>query len=222
MNTSYKILIVEDNSSTASALQSLLRLNNYQSILAADGIAAIQCLDSQPFDLILLDINIPEIDGFEILEYVRRYDQDLPIIIISARTDVSDRIRALDSDADDYITKPFDFGELLSRIRRRLRIPHITTFRLKDVVLDYLGLSLTAYSNTINLTYREATIMRLLIENYGSTVSRETLLNCIDAHGSLLTDRSIDVYISRLRKKLSFIDSQLSIRTKRQIGYTIE
>ena len=222
MDKTYTILIVEDDIATATGLQSLLELNGYQTIIAPDGPTAIKILDSQDVKLALLDINIPEFNGFEVLEYIRQHNSEMQIIMLSARMNPADKIRALDAGADDYVTKPFDSGELLSRIRRSLRIPSNNVLQLKDIILDYKNLKLSTESYSIDITQREAMILRLLMKNYGNIVSREDLMNSIDMRGTLSTSRNVDVHISKLRKELESIHSELSIYTKRQVGYTIK
>lgn len=222
MDNAYTILIVEDDSATAAGLKSLLELNDFCTIIAPNGSTAIKLLDDRTINLVLLDINIPEINGFEVLEYIRQYNSEMHIIMLSARINPADKIRALDSGADDYVTKPFDSGELLSRIRRSLRIPSTTILKLKDITLDYKNFKLSTETDSIDITQREAIILRVLIENYGSIVSRNDIMNRIDMHGTLSTSRNVDVHISKLRKELEAIHSELSIYSKRQVGYTIK
>lgn len=217
-----RILIVEDETRLAETLRQLMEDQRYQADTVGDGADGVDYGLTGQYDLIILDVMLPKVDGFEVARRLRAAHISTPILMLTARDDVSDKIGGLDCGADDYMTKPFDSGELMARVRALTR-------RQGEVMGDVLsvsGLSLECSSRllrvgerSVRLGFKEFEVMRLLMVNSRSVVSKETLIAKIWGLDSEAEDNNVEVYISFLRKKLSFLASQVSIGTVRKVGY---
>lgn len=217
-----RILIVEDEERMAKTIQSLLKKQNYLSDIAPDGEVGVDCILSGIYDLVILDIMLPKLDGFQVLETIRSKGITTPVLLLTARSSVTDRIEGLDKGADYYLPKPFAGGELLACIRALLRRPReLETGALTygDVSLDEESGILTCGTVQVSLNSRELELMRILMHNAGAPVSRESLLVKVWGFDTSPESNVVDAYMSFLRKKLNFIHSKVGIESVRRIGY---
>ena len=204
---SARILIVEDDPSIRLGLKRSLEFEGFAVDLANDGEEAIQrAFDKKP-DLIVLDLMLPRVNGFEVCRTVRKYDATLPILILSAKGDEGDKVLGLDLGADDYITKPFSVRELTARIkaalrRRRAMEGDIETFEESGVRIDFAGQLMTVNAEARELSTREFKLLRYLIQNRGRVLSRDQILNKVWGYDYDGTPRTIDNFINKLRQKL--------------------
>ena len=217
-----RILIVEDEERMARTIQSLLKKQNYLSDIAPDGEAGVDCIMSGIYDLVILDVMLPKLDGFQVLEQIRAGGIVTPVLLLTARSSVTDRIEGLDKGADYYLPKPFAGGELLACIRALLRRPRemdsgAVTFG--DLSLDVDGGVLTCGTDYVSLNSRELELMRVLMRAAGTPVSRESLLVKVWGYDASPESNVVDAYMSFLRKKLGFIRSGVGIESVRRIGY---
>ena len=218
-----KFLLVEDNIELAEALLQRLRFDGHV-IDHADKIEdAIAFSEAGEYDLILLDIMLPDGDGRDFLKKHRAAQNDTPIIILTARSQVSDRISMLDLGADDYVTKPFDHAELEARCRavlRRRSGAAQTVTRLGDVAFDPVAGLLTIAGDSVRLRNRELRLLELFINAPGQLFSKQKLVDRLFSYDDDVSDNAIEVYVGRLRKHLE--RSSLRIRTARGLGYSLE
>ena len=218
-----KILIVEDDLSIQALLHDFIQEAGHSVILASDGVEALAKYSEQDFDLVLLDIMLPKIDGYGVCEVIRQ-KSDVPIIMLTALDGEENQIRGLDLQADDYITKPFSMPVLLRKIAAVLRrssklkcIPQTMSYR--NLKLDLAGYKAYAGGEGIDLTPREFEILRELLVNRGRILTRQNLLQAIWKYEFFGEERIIDTHIKNLRKKLGTADY---IETIRGVGYRID
>jgi DNA-binding response OmpR family regulator len=215
-----RILIAEDEPRLASFLQKGLRSNGFATTVAEDGAKASLLARDDEFDLLVLDLGLPGKDGSEVLRELRSSGQRMPVIILTARDDVSDKVAGLERGADDYVTKPFRFEELLARVRVRLRDERAvesTVLRAGEVVLDLRTRRASTEGRTVDLTAREFTMLEVLIRHAGQVLSREQLLSHVWGYDYDPGSNVVDVYIGYLRRKLA----PDSIETVRGMGYRL-
>ena len=222
-----RVLVVEDEAKVAEALRSGLTSERFDVVVAASGEEGFFLLSEKVFDLVILDLGLPGRDGLDVLLAMRRGGMTTPVLVLTARDSVEDRIRGLDGGADDYLVKPFAFGELLARMRalmRRDRRDEPPELVAGDLTMDPLKRSVTRGSRTLNLTPREYDLLECLLVNAGSTVSRAMLARCVwDVEPGLIPlDNVIDVHMSRLRQKVGGDGQTKLIHTVRGVGFTIE
>lgn len=218
-----QILLAEDDELLADGLSAQLRNAGFQVEVAPNGAVADYLLARQNFDLAVLDIGLPMRDGLSVMRTARESQPTLPVLLLTARDSLDDRVLGLQAGADDYVTKPFDFPELEARLRALLRRtqPRSATLQLGDVVLDQVGRRITVAGDALELSGREWTLLQLLAENAGEVVTKEQITRTWTADGSDAgVGNSIEVYVHRLRRKLE--NSALTIRTVRGIGYLLE
>lgn len=215
-----RILLVEDDGSLASGLKLALERAGYALEHVADGLAAVAALAHNSFDLAILDLGLPRLDGIEVLARVRRSGNALPVLVLSARDAVRDRIEALDLGADDYLIKPFDVDELLARVRvlerRRAGLP-VNQLRFGDLELDLAGMSVSWRNARIDLQHREFMLLKRLVEQPNKVFSRAELEESLYGWGEGVASNAIDVYVHHVRRKT---DPEL-IKTVRGLGYRI-
>jgi DNA-binding response OmpR family regulator len=230
-NAGGRILLVEDEDSLAIGLEYNLSEEGYSVIIAPDGKQALEHIDSEQFDLVLLDIMLPYLDGFQVAQKIREQFPQMPILMLTARTAVKDRIRGLELGADDYLTKPFHLQELLLRIRGMLKrkrwYQSATTasplYQFGENEVNFENLNCRAGKKDMKLTAREAMFMRYLIDNRGRVISRKEILENVWNIDSEVETRTIDNFIVRLRKFFEPNPSQpLYIKSIRGIGYMFE
>jgi DNA-binding response OmpR family regulator len=215
-----RILIAEDEPRLASFLEKGLRSNGFVTSVAEDGRKASRMARDDEFDLLVLDLGLPGKDGTEVLRELRASGQRMPVIILTARDDVSDKVGGLEGGADDYVTKPFRFEELLARVRARLRDERTverTVLRAGTVVLDLRTRRAATDGRTVDLTAREFTMLEVLIRHAGQVLSREQLLSHVWGYDYDPGSNVVDVYIGYLRRKLG----SNSIETVRGMGYRL-
>lgn len=221
-----RILIVEDEVQLADALTEILKRNKYTVDTAYNGIDGLDNALTAVYDCIILDIMLPGMSGLDILSHLRREKIGTPVLLLTARSEIDDKINGLDRGADDYLTKPFVTGELLARLRALTR-------RRGELVddnrLDYNGLELNKNTSSVifngsdvKLSLKEYQIMELLISNPKQILPKERIIEKIWGYESDVEYNNIEVYISFLRKKLSVISAPVQIKTARGIGYSLE
>lgn len=220
-----RILIVEDEISLADALTAILKKEQYFVDAVYDGKDGYDYAVSGIYDLILLDIMLPEMNGLDMLKAIREQGISTPVMLLTARTEVNDKIKGLDCGADDYLTKPFNKGELLARIRaltrRKGEIPS-NELTFGDIVLNQSTYELSCEGLSVKLSAKEFRIMQMLMFAPKNIISKDEFIEKIWGYESEAEYNSIEVYISFLRKKLGAIKSRIQIKASRGIGYYIE
>ena len=222
-----RVLLVEDEGKTRDSIIEGMTLEGWQVRSAAQGTAGLQLAQAEPADLIVLDWMLPDLDGLEVLRRIRASGRTTPVLMLTARGTLSDRLLGLDSGADDYLPKPFAFAELLARCRALLRRPNWAAGRnLKcgDLQLDTRARIAVRSGQEIRLTPREVDVLEYLMRNQGQTVTREMLERDVwkQIHRMTSLDNVIDVQMMRLRKKVDFAGVDRLIHTQRGIGYKME
>ena len=221
-----KILLIEDEEDLAYAIKLGLEKYSYTVELAQDGQAGLELAEINEYDLIILDLNLPLKDGLDVLKEIREFDQELKIIILSARSDYTQRIQGLDLGANDYLVKPFDFGELAARVRSLLRrtfVQEEVEISVKSITLNLANHVVTCSGKIVeDLTPKEFSVLQYLIVNKNRAVSAEELIEHIWHSDSNMFSNSIKVHMSALRKKLSKYSQDNIIVNIRGAGYMVE
>ena len=219
------VLIVEDDESVARFLDQAVTEAGYAAQVVGDGVSAVETAMSQEFDLILLDVMLPRMDGFEVCRRLRSASVAAPILLITARDAVDDKIKGLDSGADDYLVKPFQIGELLARMRalQRRAVPASApaVLRVGDLTLDPITRKAMRGAKTILLSSTEYALLEYLMRNAGKVMTRYQILEHVWQYDFAGNDNVLDVYISYLRGKIDKGRSPL-IHTARGIGFRVE
>ena len=222
-----RILIVEDEVRLARTLADLLKRQGYTADVCHDGVSGLDNAASGIYDLVLLDAMLPGMDGFTLLQELRGGGHTVPVLMLTARSDVTDRVHGLDSGADYYLTKPFEPQELLACIRLLLRRGS-TEVKLDDAVtwgdlrLDNSTFTLNCQERSVHLSRREYDLIELLMRNGAQIVTKEQLLLKVWGYDSEAEDNNVEVYISFLRRKLTHLHSAVRIKTIRMVGYCLE
>ena len=221
-----RVLVVEDEQKVASALREGLEGERYQVVVEQTGEGAFFRLNTETFDVILLDLMLPGRDGLQILKTLRARSVKTPVLILTARDTLDDRVNGLDSGADDYLVKPFAFEEVLARIRALLRRGAATEplrRRVGDLEVDVVTRKVTRGGQTVDVTVREFELLEYLLRHQGETVSRGTLARDVWKETARTTslDNVIDVHIARLRRKVDFEQAVKLIHTVRGIGFML-
>ncbi len=218
-----KILLVEDDKEISNSVSKALRMSGYDCDQAFDGQEALDYLDYIKYDVVVMDIMMPKMDGITAVKYIRRTNNHVPIIMLTALSELDDKVTGLDAGADDYLTKPFMIKELLARIRALTRRGDIVDNKqIGNVILDSQSFEIKTDSKSIRLTNKEYKLMELLIKNKNQILSTEKIMTEI---WDLESDAEINVvwvFISSLRKKLESIDSNYVIKAVRGLGYRLE
>lgn len=221
-----RILIVEDEKRLADTLAELLHRRGYAVDVSYDGVSGLDNARSGIYDLVLLDAMLPELDGFSLLQQLRAGGETVPVLMLTARSDLSDRVRGLDCGADYYLTKPFETEELLACIRSLLRRGGETadsgTTVFGDLHLRQSTFLLSCGDRSVRLSRREYDLMELLMKNGSQIVSKEQLILKVWGYDSAAEDNNVEVYISFLRRKLAHLRSRVQIKTLRMVGYCLE
>ena len=222
-----RILIVEDEKRLAGTLQDLLRRQGYTADVCYDGISGLDNARSDIYDLLVLDAMLPGMDGFTLLRQLRGGGSRLPVLMLTARSGVEDRVRGLDSGADYYLTKPFEPQELLACVRLLLRRTDGQPRQEDAVTCGDLRLEpgtflLRCGQREVRLSRREYDLMELLMRNGSQIVSKEQLILKVWGYDSAAEDNNVEVYISFLRRKLTHLQSTVKIKTLRMVGYCLE
>lgn len=217
-----KILLVEDDLDLVKVLNKILILNGYIVDCANDGIEALDYLNINSYDLVIMDIMMPRLDGISTLKKIRKDGNSVPVLLLTAKSMVDDKVEGLDNGADDYMTKPFQSKELLARIRALTRRQNqITTMSVGNLTLDPNTYEMCV-EKTIKLTNKEFKVMEVLIRNTNSYLGSEKIMDSIYDISSDTEIGVIWVFISSLRKKLDEIGSNYNIVTRKGVGYRLE
>ncbi len=227
MNENIKILVVEDDRAVRNLISTALQINDYEYDLAIDGKNALQLMTSNKYDIVFIDLGLPDIDGIEIIKKFRDFSTT-PIIVISARTNDEDKIEALDAGADDFLTKPFNVDELLARVRSTLRrinyaennsVEDKISFENGDIRIDYPSRSVFIKGEEIHLMPIEYSLLCLLAENVGKVLTHQYILKNIWVNYLESDLSSLRVYMTSLRKKIEKLTDDKYIQTHVGVGY---
>jgi len=217
------LLLIEDDAVLSNGLSYALQQSGYTISTTDSGSYALQLLDAEDFDLIILDLGLPDMDGMEILRQIRHKKIAVPVIILTARDELNDRIEGMNQGADDYLTKPFDLGELEARIHALIRRCYSgfgNQIQAGQLSLNTQTHEITANGEHINLSARELALLEMLILQVGKVVCKERISQRLAATGEALADNAIEVAIHRLRKRIE--PYQAVIQTVRGLGYLLE
>nr|WP_318000466.1 response regulator transcription factor [uncultured Faecalibacillus sp.] len=214
-----KILIVEDERTISRLIKINLSDAGYCCVCALDGKEAIELIDHQQFDLILLDIMLPKINGYELMEYIRPLE--IPVIFLTAKSDVKDRVKGLKLGAEDYIVKPFEIIELLARVETVLRRYHktATVLNVYDITVDTLSRIVRKNNQIINLTVKEYDLLLLFIQNKNIALFRDRIYEAVWGDYYMGDSRTVDLHVQRMRKKLGLEDKIVPVY---KVGYRLE
>lgn len=221
-----RVLVVEDEVRLAATLQDLLELDGYTADVCHDGETGLDNALSDIYDVVILDVMLPRMDGFTVLRRLRAEGNTTPVLLLTARSELDDRVRGLDCGADYYLTKPFAPQELLAcvraLVRRQPELRDTDTLQCGDLTLEKGAFSLSCGGRSVRLSRKEYEMMELLMRNQKSVITKETLLVKVWGYESDAEDNNVEVYISFLRKKLDHLHSQVKIKTIRMVGYCLE
>lgn len=220
-----RVLVVEDEARLAATLRDILEMDGYTVDVCHDGESGLDEALSGIYDVCLLDVMLPKLDGFQVLRRLREAKSGLPVLLLTARSEVSDRVRGLDSGADYYLTKPFEPKELLACVRaltrRQPELRDTGVMEFGDLTLEKSGFALHCGERSLRLSKKEYDLMELLMLNHEMVLTKETILLKIWGYESG-DENSVEVYISFLRRKLSHLRSTVRIHTIRMAGYRLE
>ncbi len=220
-----RLLVAEDDRGVREALERALRFEGYELLTAHDGADALDQVDSADPDLVILDVMMPHVDGLTVCRRMRERGIRTPVLMLTARHEVSDRVAGLDAGADDYLVKPFALDELLARVRALLRRtdagPDTDTLVVGDLVLDPASRSATRGGRDLELTKTEFDLLELLMHNSGIVLSRDVIYERIWGFDFETSSKSLDVYIGYLRRKTEAEGEDRLIHTVRGVGYTV-
>lgn len=218
------ILLVEDEDRLAAALIELFHAEKYLADHADNGEDGLYAALQKDYDVIVLDVMLPKMDGFAVIHALRRAGKKTPVLMLTARDEIRDKIEGLDQGADDYMTKPFVPEELLARVRalsRRQGEVLLDELRFGDLCLSLATNELNAKGQSVRLAYKEAELLKLLIANKGVILSKETILRKLWGDESDAVENNVEAYVSFLRKKLGFLQSSVRIQAIRRRGYLL-
>jgi DNA-binding response OmpR family regulator len=217
-----RILVIEDEPGIADFLERGLRAEGYSVISVGDGEAGAAVLEAEDVALVILDVMLPGKDGFAVLEEIRREDTTLPVLLLTARDQVSDKVQGLNKGATDYVTKPFSFDELAARVRAHLRLPsqaETTVLEAGGVTLDLLERRVSRAGSEVSLSTREFDLLVYFMRHANQVLSREQILSAVWGYNHDPQTNVVDVYVGYLRRKLTRPDSPAPIDTLRSLGY---
>ena len=220
-----RLLLAEDERALSKALATILERSNYSVDTVYDGEAALEYLAADNYDGVILDIMMPKKDGITVLKELRSRGSKIPVLILTAKSEVDDKVLGLDSGANDYLTKPFHSRDLLARIRAMTRAQSSQTssvLQMGNITMDQRTYELSSPTGSFRLANREFQILELLMQNPGNLISAERLMEKIWGYDSETEISVVWVYISYLRKKLSALGANIQIRATRNVGYCLE
>ena len=219
-----KILIIEDEKLLADSLKALLEKKGFDVECVYDGESGAEYAETGVYDLLILDVMMPKMDGFEVARSVRAKRCGTPILMLTARSGVEDRIRGLNAGADYYLTKPFDTRELLACVNALLRRQggQVDELSLGNTALDLSSCTLICGENSVRLSAKEFDIMRFLLQSKDAVLSKEVILAKVWGYDSNAVENHVEVYVGFLRKKLAAIGSNVRIEAVRRLGYRLE
>ncbi len=220
------ILIIEDEYSLADAVAETLKNENFNVCIKTNGEEGEDEALTENYDLILLDVMLPKKNGFEILKYLRQEKIKTPIIMLTAKSEIDDKLNGLEHGADDYVTKPFSMRELMARVKAVLKrtnnIEDTNCLEFGDLRLDLKNAKIECNGNEIQISGKELELLEQLLLNKNQILSRENLLERIWGYESDAEYNNVEVYITFIRRKLKLIDSKVNIKAVRGIGYKLE
>lgn len=221
-----RLLLVEDEEGFGEALCASLKLEHYITDWAKDGEEGLSLGLSDVYDVIILDIMLPVMNGLEVLQSLRKQGIHTPVLLLTAKSEIEDKITGLDSGADDYLTKPFHREELYARLRaltRRNAAPALSNLAYGDIYMQQGSIEICCKTSGLSLALngKEYQLMEYLLRNAGQIISREQIIEQIWGYDTNVEYNNVEVYISFLRKKLNFIKAQVSIQTIRKLGYKL-
>lgn len=221
-----RILMVEDEKYIAEAIAQVLKKNNYSVDLVYDGEDGLDFGLSDIYDIIILDIMLPKMNGIDILKELRRNAIETPVILLTARGETQDKVCGLDSGADDYLAKPFHTDELLARLRalgrRKTELINDGILKYGDIKLNPLTLMLVCENKEVKLTLKESQILEILIKRNSMIISKEIIIEKLWGYDTDAEDNRVEIHVSLLRKKLNNLESDVSINTIRGVGYVLK
>ena len=220
-----RILVVEDEKDLNNIITKHLKKNNFSVDSVFNGEEALEYLDYGTYDLIVLDIMLPKVYGYEVIKKLRENKNETAVLMLTARDSIEDKIKGLDLGADDYLIKPFDFGELLARIRALVRRKYgntSNTMEIDDLCIDIAKKTVVRGGKNIELTGKEYEVLEYLIQNKGHVLSRDKIRDSVWDYGYEGESNIIDVLIKNIRKKIDLGNSKPLIHTKRGLGYVLK
>ena len=220
-----RILLAEDERSLSRAVVALLERSNYAVDAVFDGVEALEYLAAGNYDALILDIMMPRLDGLSVLRRLREQGNPIPVLMLTAKSEIDDKVEGLDAGANDYLTKPFSTRELLARLRAitRSQMNQVSSkLRFGNVTLDQASFELCGPDGSYRLANKEYQMMELLMCNPGQTISTERFLDKIWGYDAEVEMNVVWVYISYLRKKLTALNANVQIRASRNVGYRLE
>lgn len=220
-----RLLLAEDEKALSKALATILERNKYSVDTAYDGQEALEYLDAGNYDGVILDIMMPKVDGITVLREIRKKGNLIPVLLLTAKSEVDDKVLGLDAGANDYLTKPFNARELLARIRAMIRTQTAqadSRLKIGNVTLDRATYELSTPSGSYRLANKEFQMMEMLMANPKNLISSERFMEKIWGYDSEAEINVVWVYISYLRKKLSALHANIQIKAMRNAGYTLE
>jgi two-component system OmpR family response regulator len=218
-----RVLVIEDDTTLGHALQEFLVEQGYAVDWLQDGDQARGAVAGQSYDLLLLDLNLPGHSGLEILRQLRADNQQVPVLILTARDGVEDRVAGLDAGADDYVTKPFDLAELAARVRAfgRRRVGQAQPFiEAGPLLFDTVGREVRVHGERLSLSVRELSVLEMLMARLGRVVTKTQIVNSLSAWDADFSENAVEVYVYRLRKRLE--GTGAAIQTVRGFGYLLD
>ena len=220
-----RILVVEDEKDLNNIITKHLKKNNFSVDSVFNGEEALEYLEYGTYDLIVLDIMLPKLNGYEVVKKLRENKNETAVLMLTARDSIDDKIKGLDLGADDYLIKPFDFGELLARIRALVRRKYgntSNTIEIDDLCIDIAKKTVVRAGKNIELTGKEYEVLEYLIQNKGHVLSRDKIRDSVWDYGYEGESNIIDVLIKNIRKKIDIGNSKPLIHTKRGLGYVLK
>ncbi len=218
-----KILLAEDDAFLADGLSMVLRDSGYAVDIESDGAAVPIAVGHTPYDLLVLDLGLPNLDGLDVLKRIRSKGETIPILILTARDALKDRVKGLDLGANDYLTKPFELPELEARIRALIRKDNWsnrTEIIFGSLLFNTVDRVASINGKTIDLTARELAVLEILLQKSGTSIDKQRITSLISSWDEEVTENAIGIVVHRLRKKLE--EANITIKTSRGLGYRIE
>ncbi|MDD4849462.1 MAG: response regulator transcription factor [Gemmiger sp.] len=219
-----RVLVVEDEARLADALGQIMAEKKYAADVVYDGADGLDYARSGQYDVVVLDVMLPKLNGFEVVRRLREEKNATPVLLLTARDEVRDKVNGLDCGADDYMTKPFSPEELLARVRalaRRQGEVQLETLCYDDLTLNLSTYDLTRAEKSVHLGFKEFEVLRILMSNPSIVVLKDTLISRVWGTESGAEDNNVEAYISFLRKKFAFLGSRVGITTQRKVGYRL-
>ena len=222
-----RLLLAEDEASLSRAIVTILKKNNYTVDAARDGVEALEYLETNEYDGVILDVMMPRLDGISVLKQIRKSGNNVPIMMLTAKADIDDKVEGLDGGANDYLTKPFAVKELLARIRAMTRNgskaqQQDSKLRFGNITLDCAAFELSSPYGSFTLANKEFQMLELLMRNPEQIISAEQFMDKIWGFESNAESNVVWTYISYLRKKLEVLKADVRIKARRNVGYSLE